>query len=147
MRRLQLQAACIESTSCTGDLAMRAPSFLLFAGLIALLFGLGFLLVPISVLSPYAVTTDASGLLLARFFGASLVELGLMLILVRHLLDASAMRAISMGGAVGSLLGLAVAVTGQVTHLVNGLGWSSVAIYGLLFIGFASFAFGRGGAS
>ena len=65
---------------------MRAPSFLLFAGLIALLFGLGFLLVPISVLSPYAVTTDASGLLLARFFGASVVELGLLLILVRHLL-------------------------------------------------------------
>jgi hypothetical protein len=121
---------------------MRFSTLVVLAGLLALAFCLGFLLVPDLVLGHYGVTTDAGGLLMARFFAASLIQLGLVLLLLREVQDSSTQRAVALGSAVGSLAGLAVAVLGQVGHIVNALGWSSVAIYGLLLLGYARYAFG-----
>jgi hypothetical protein len=56
---------------------MRLNTLLLLAGLLALLFGLGFLLVPGPLLAGYGVTADPAAILMARFFGAALVQLGL----------------------------------------------------------------------
>ena len=121
---------------------MRFSTLMIVAGAIALAFGLGFLLVPDVVLGPYGVTTDANGLLMARFFAAALLQLGLVLLLLRNVQEPATQRAIALGSAIGSLAGLAVAVLGVVYHLVNAFGWSTVAIYGLLFIRYAQFAFG-----
>jgi hypothetical protein len=39
---------------------------------------------------------------------------------------------------VGSAAGLAVALMGQLSGVVNVMGWSTVAIYGLLLLGYVS---------
>jgi len=126
---------------------MRLNTLLLIAGLLALIFGLGFLLVPGTLLPLYGIEPAPTTMLMARFFGAALVNLGLAVYLVRDVREAAAQRALVLGGVVGSVAGLAVALMGQLSGLVNALGWSTVAIYGLLLVGYASFLRTRPGAA
>ena len=122
---------------------MPLRTLLLIAGLIALVFGFGFLLAPIPVLALYGVPTSPAIVLMSRFFGAALIQLGLILYLVREVRDLGTQRAVVIGSFMGSVAGLVVALTGQIWGLVNQFGWSTVAIYGLLTLGFGSFALGR----
>jgi hypothetical protein len=122
---------------------MRLRSLLLLAGVIALVFGLGFLLVPRALLPLYGVAVDPGIVLMSRFFGAALVQLGMVLYLIRDVSDIRTQRGVVIGSFLGSVAGLVVALTGQFWGVVNQLGWSTVAIYGLLTLGYGSFMFGR----
>jgi membrane-bound ClpP family serine protease len=126
---------------------MRLSTLLLIAGVIALLFGLCFLLAPARVLPLYGVSPDPAVVLLARFFGVALVQVGLILYLVRDVADQRTQRSLVLGSFIGSLAGLVVALTGQFWGVVNSLGWSSVAIYAFLLVGYGSFIFGRSRAT
>lgn len=122
---------------------MRLRTLLLIGGLLGLVFGLGFLLAPRAVLSLYGVPGDPPVVLMARFFGAALAQVGLILYLIREVGDPRTQRGVVLGSFLGSLAGLVVALTAQFWGLVNGLGWSTVAIYGLLLLGYGSFIFGK----
>jgi hypothetical protein len=122
---------------------MPLRTLLLIAGILGLVFGLGFLLVPRPMLSLYGVPTDPSVVLMARFFGAALVQVGLVLYLIRDVGDPRTQRGVVIGSFIGSLAGLVVALTGQFWGLVNQFGWSTVAIYALLTFGYGSIMFGR----
>jgi hypothetical protein len=126
---------------------MRLSTLLLIGGLLGLAFGLGFLLVPRPMLTLYGVPTDPSIVLMARFFGAALVQLGLVLYLIREVGDPRTQRGVVIGSFIGSVAGLVVALTGQFWGLVNQFGWSTVAIYGLLTLGYGSIMFGRPAAT
>jgi hypothetical protein len=122
---------------------MPLRTLLLIAGILGLVFGLGFLLLPRPMLSLYGVPTDPSVVLMARFFGAALVQVGLVLYLIRDVGDPRTQRGVVIGSFIGSLAGLVVALTGQFWGLVNQFGWSTVAIYALLTFGYGSIMFGR----
>ena len=126
---------------------MRLRSLLLLAGIIALAFGLAFLFGPRPVLTLYGVTADPATVLVARFFGAALVQLGMVLYLIRDVGDLRTQRGVVIGSFLGSVAGLVVALTGQFWGVVNQLGWSTVAIYGLFTLGYGSFMFGRPAAT
>ena len=126
---------------------MRLRSLLLLAGVIALGFGLAFLFAPRPMLALYGVTADAGIVLMSRFFGAALVQLGMVLYLIRDVGDLRTQRGVVIGSFLGSVAGLVVALTGQFWGVVNQFGWSSVAIYGLLTLGYGSFMFGRPAAT
>ena len=122
---------------------MPLRTLFLLAGVIALVFGLGFLFMPRPMLTLYGVPTDPTVVLISRFFGAALVQLGLVLYLIRDVGDPRTQRGVVIGSFIGSVAGLVVALTGQFWGLVNQFGWSSVAIYGLLTLGYGSYVFGR----
>lgn len=122
---------------------MRLRTLLLIGGLLGLIFGLGFLLFPQALLRLYGVAPDPAIVLMSRFFGAALVQIGLVLYLIRDVGDPRTQRGVVIGSFLGSLAGLVVALTGQFWDLVNSLGWSTVAIYGFLLIGYGSFIFGK----
>jgi uncharacterized membrane protein YfcA len=122
---------------------MPLRTLFLIAGLIALVFGLGFLLMPRPVLAMYGIPPDPTVVLMTRFFGAALVQIGLVLYLIRDVGDPRTQRGVVIGSFIGSVAGLVVALTGQFWGLVNQLGWSTVAIYGLLTLGYGSHIFGR----
>jgi hypothetical protein len=126
---------------------MQLRTLLLIAGLIALVFGVGFLLVPRSLLPLYGIPTDPAVVLIGRFFGAALVQLGLVLYLIRDVGDLRTKRGVVIGSFIGSVAGLVVALTGQFWGLVNQFGWSTVAIYGLLTLGYGAFVFGSAPAT
>lgn len=122
---------------------MPLRTLFLIAGVVALAFGLGFLLAPRSVLALYAIPTDPPVVLIGRFFGAALVQLGLVLYLIRDVPDLRTKRGVVIGSFIGSVAGLVVALTGQFWGLVNQFGWTTVAIYGLLTLGYGSYVFGK----
>ena len=122
---------------------MRLSTLLLIGGLLGLVFGLGFLLAPRPMLTLYGVPTDPSIVLMARFFGTALVQVGLVYFLIRDVGDPKTQRGVVIGSFIGSVCGLVVALTGQFWGLVNQFGWSSVAIYGFLTFGYGSIMFGR----
>ncbi len=117
---------------------MRPATLFLIASLLGLAFGLGFLAAPAAVLSVYGASTDATTLLMSRFFGAALVQLGLSVYLLRETREVATIRALAMAGTVGSLCGALVALLGVMNGTTNSLGWSTVVIYGLLLLGYAS---------
>lgn len=120
---------------------MSLRTFLTIAALLALLFGLGFLLAPEALLANYGVDAGAGAVVMSRFFAVALTQLGLVLWLARGITDAFARRAIVLGGFLGSVVGLLVALWGQLSGLVNALGWSTVLIYLFLTAGYGAFAF------
>lgn len=117
---------------------MRLPTLLLIAALLSLGFGLSFLLVPTVALPLYGVDPAPATALMSRFFGAALFQWGVALLLVREVREPDTRRGLVLAGVAGSAAGLAVALMGQLTGLVNAMGWSTVAIYGLLMVAFAS---------
>jgi hypothetical protein len=117
---------------------MRPNTVFLIAAILALAFGLSFLLVPGAVLPMYGISPDAPTLLMSRFFGVALVHLGLALYLIREVRDAAAVRALALAGVVGSVCGMLVALQGVLGGGTNALGWSTVAIYGFLLLGYAA---------
>jgi hypothetical protein len=122
---------------------MPLPRLLLIAGILALVFGLAFLLAPRPTLALYDVSSEPAVVLLARFFGAALVQIGLVFYLIRDVADPRTQRGVVLGAFLGSLAGFVVALTAQFWGLVNQFGWTTVAIYGLLLLGYGSFVFGR----
>ncbi len=118
---------------------MRPTTLFLTAGVLALAFGLGFLVAPAAVLPLYGVPADASTVLMSRFFGAALVHLGLVLYLLREVREPAAVRSLALAGVIGSVGGALVAATGVVSGVTNALGWSTVAIYLALLLGYASY--------
>jgi hypothetical protein len=121
---------------------MALGTLLRIAGLLALAFGIGFLFAPARVLSLYGVTAEPAVVLMGRFFGSALVQVGLVLYLIRDVSDPTTRRGVVLGSFLGSLAGFVVSLTAQFWGLVNSFGWSSVAIYGLLLLGYGSFVFG-----
>jgi hypothetical protein len=117
---------------------MRPNTVFLVAAGLAIPFGLGFLLVPEVVLPLYAVPTDAATVLMSRFFGVVLIHLGLLLWLIRDVREAASVRALGVAGVFGSAAGAAVALVGVLGGGTNALGWSTVAIYGGLLVGYLS---------
>jgi exosortase/archaeosortase len=121
---------------------MKLKSFLSIAGTLAVVFGLGFAGFPARTLTLYGVVATPGTTILARFLGATLLDIGFVLLLVRGVTEQPARRGVVWGSLAGAVLGLLVAVHGQRIGAVNAFGWSSVAIYAMLTLGYAYFAFG-----
>ena len=117
---------------------MRPTAVFLAGGVIATAFGLSFLLVPAIVLPIYGAPTDAATVLMSRFFGAALLQVGLILHLLRETRDAGTQRSMALAGVVGSIAGVLVALMGVMGGVVNALGWSTVALYAALLLGYLS---------
>ena len=117
---------------------MRPATTFLIGSVLALVFGLGFLVVPATVLAVYGLPGDPATILLARFFAVALVQLGLSVYLLRETRDPATLRALGIGGTVGSICGVLVALMGTMNGITNSMGWSTVAIYAFLTVGYAS---------
>ncbi|HXY30763.1 MAG TPA: hypothetical protein VEI06_08630 [Gemmatimonadaceae bacterium] len=117
---------------------MRLNTLLLIAGLLGIAFGVAFLTAPAQTLALYGVTTDATGIIMTRFCGAAFLQLGLILYLVKDVNEPATQRGILIGATIGSAAGLLVALVAQLQGLVNGMGWTTVAIYALLLAGYGS---------
>lgn len=68
---------------------------------------------PTALLGLYGVSADPASVLMFRFFGAALVQLGLVLYLIRDVGDLRTKRGVVIGSFIGSVAGLVVALTGQ----------------------------------
>jgi hypothetical protein len=107
---------------------------------IAIAFGVAFVIVPSEVLAAYGVTLTPGTALVARLFGAALVGFGVISWFARSAAPSEAVRAIVLGFCIDSFVGCVVALQGQLAGTVNALGWSTVVLYGFFAVAYA-FAF------
>jgi hypothetical protein len=118
---------------------VRLSTLLIIVAAAALVFGLGFLLLPEQSLALFGITLDASGTLFARLVGAALIGYAAVYWLARNAGDSEARRAIVVGGFVWHTLGFVVFLLAQLAGLANALGWLNVGLLLLFALGFGYF--------
>ncbi len=117
---------------------MKLSTLFVISAIIAVLFGLVFMLIPAQLLSLYAVELNTNGIFLARLLGAALFGYGIIAWLVRDSAYSS-VRSIVLAFAVSDLIAFVIALYYQLQGIANALGWTTVAIYLLLGVGFGYF--------
>jgi hypothetical protein len=119
------------------------------AAVIGLVFGLGLLVAPAPLLRLYGLTTDASGLLLARLLGVEFIGYNIAAWVTRAADPSpigSAPRALVRAHLVSETIGALVSASAAVRGLGNPLLWTVPALYGMLAAAFlwATLALRRG---
>ena len=126
---------------------MKLSSFLILNAVIALVFGIGFVLVPGTVETLYGMTPGPDVNLIGQFFGVELIAVGLLCWLARDVSDSAAQHAMILAFLIAEVIGLIVSIMGTLSGVFNAVGWSAVAIYLVLSLGFAYFQFMKPSAS
>ena len=126
---------------------MRLSSFLILNAVIALVFGIGFVLVPGTMGTLYGMTPGPEVNLAGQFFGVELIAVGLLCWLARDVSDSAAQRAMILAFLIADVIGLIVSIMGTLSGVFNAVGWSAVVIYLVLSLGFAYFQFMKPSAS
>ena len=116
---------------------MKFNTFLAIAAVLAVLYGLGFLLIPAQTLGLYGITLDENGLFVARYLGSAFLGVAVITWMARNLTAREALRPVILGDFVISLTGLVVAVWDVFAGDGNALSWATVVIYLFLALGFA----------
>jgi hypothetical protein len=116
---------------------MKLSNLLVVAAVIGAAFGVAFVVATGPLLSVYGITLDKAGTLVAQLFGALLIGLAVLNWFARNVTDPEARQAVVYGNLVGDVIGFVVILIGQLAGIANAVGWSSVAIYLLLALGFA----------
>jgi hypothetical protein len=119
---------------------MKLSTFLMVKAIVCLVFGIGFAVVPTTVGSIYALTLDPDGLIMARFFAALLIGIGIILWISRNA-DWNVLKGITLSLCIADTIGFIVALVGQLSGNMNALGWIIVVIWFLLALGLAYFRF------
>ncbi len=121
---------------------MKLSSLMALKTVVVAVFGISFLFVPTTVMSFFGVTLDPGGRFMAQLFGASFILLGMILWFAKNAPRSEvALRAIVLAVFVGDVIGFVVSLLTQLAGLTNALGWSVVALYLLLALGFGYFQF------
>ncbi|NJD11110.1 MAG: hypothetical protein FIB01_11985 [Gemmatimonadetes bacterium] len=120
---------------------MKLSQVLVLHAIVALVFGIGFLLVPGTVVALYGATPGPEINLIAQFFGAALTHVGVFAWLARGVTDGPAQKAIILGFLIGDVVGLIVALIGTLSGVLNAVGWSAVAVYGVMTLLYANLQF------
>ena len=126
---------------------MKLSQLLILNAVVALVFGIAFLLFPGTVVALYGATPGPQINLVAQFFGVELVHIGLFAWLARNVADGLAQRAIILAFLLGDVIGLVISLVGTVSGVLNEVGWSSVVVYAVLALGYANLQFMKPRAS
>lgn len=119
-------------------------TFMMIAVAIAILFGIGFLIVPDWTIQLYGVEVNETGQFVARYFGGALLGMGFTWWDARFAKDRSELiRGGLFGALVFAVLGLLVAIWDGVAGPANDLVWVNAVIYAFLAVGFGLFDFQR----
>ncbi len=108
---------------------MQIRKWMVLKAWVSMITGLGFLLVPVSALVILGTETDTVGLALARFFGATMFLVGLVLWMTRTVHDAHFLRTLAGAVFVGDAVATIVAVRETLSGTINAVGWVVAALY------------------
>ncbi len=120
---------------------MKLGNLLVVNAIVALVYGISFVLIPVTMLSLYGMTQGTSEALVGQYFGVALIAIGLLTWFARSVTDSEAQRAIILALLISDIIGVIVSVLGTVSGVMSAVGWSAVGIYLLLALGYAYFQF------
>ena len=114
---------------------MTSRSLLTVTAVVAVLYGLAFLLIPDGINALYGVPSAPHTALYTRFFGSALLGFGVIDWFPKDFRSWDATRGVLIGTAVTTAVGGLIALSAVVTGLSNAMTWTSVLVYALLFVG------------
>ena len=114
---------------------MNARTFFIVQAIVAIVFALGFLIIPRAVSHIYGAVSGPVAILAFRYFGVALLGIGLIFWFAKDVTDAEARRAILGGACIANQIGVVVSLWGTASGIMNGLGWTVVLLYILLAAG------------
>ncbi|MBA7573436.1 hypothetical protein ES708_15233 [subsurface metagenome] len=120
---------------------MKLKTLMIINAIVAIVFGVTFVIVPAQAYSLYDITANEQLVYMGQLFGAALIGFALLTWMARNATDSDARRAIVLALFIADGIGFVVALIGQLSNVVNAFGWSTVAIYLLLALGFGYFQF------
>jgi hypothetical protein len=116
---------------------VKLSTLLVVAAVIGAAYGIALVVATGPLLSIFGITLDKAGTLVAQLFGGALIALAVINWFARNVTDPEARQAVVFGNLAGDVVGFVVILLGQLAGIANAVGWSSVAIYLLLALGFA----------
>jgi hypothetical protein len=122
---------------------MKLKTLLTINAVVILLYAVGALFIPATMLMMYGMTSGPGEQLMTRYFGASMLALGLLSWLARNATDAIARRTIILAFLVFDAAGVVISLLGTLSRVMSPLGWQVVVIYLLFCIGFGYFQFAK----
>jgi ABC-type Fe3+-siderophore transport system permease subunit len=114
---------------------MTSRTLLTITAVVAVLYGLAFVLIPDSINALYGVPSAPHTALYTRFFGSALLGFGVINWFAKDFRSWDAIRGVLIGIAVTTAIGGLIALFAVVTGLSNALTWTSVLVYALLLAG------------
>jgi hypothetical protein len=116
---------------------MTAKTFLTISSIFAMLYGLGFLLLPGPSIALYGTEPEPHLMLIMRFFGSTLLAFGVVVWFGKNFRDWEAVRGVLIAVIILNLVGLLVTVLGLAEGLLNSTAWSSLILYAVFLVGAA----------
>ena len=120
---------------------MKRSTFYAFAGIVAFLFGLAFLLFPLQTMTFFGETLDEVGVFMARYFGSALFGVSVIMWYSRYSTESRALQAINFGGLSLCVTGLVIALLEIYSGVGNAMFRSLWSIYLLLSLGFGYYQY------
>ncbi len=109
---------------------MKFKHLFIVHSVVALFHGGGFVLAPKPFMSLYGISlADSEATFVARLFGAALLIYCFVAWFARDAEDSAARRAIVLGFFLTGIVGFIVSLQGQLSGVMNALGWLVVGLY------------------
>jgi len=122
---------------------MKLKSLFIFNAIATIIFGIGSVLAPQTLVSLFGATLNPAGVLMMRYGGAWLIGIGLLAWFARNAADSEARRAIVLAFLICYSIAFIVALLAQLAAVLNALGWATVALNLLLALGYGYFQFAK----
>ena len=120
---------------------MKLSQVFSFNALVALVYAIGFLIVPNTVIALHGLPEGAAQALMARYFGVALLGLGLIAWFVRDVAHPPLKDSITLSIFLSSLVGFVLSLQATLSGQMNAVGWLPTVVYLLLVLGFGYFRF------
>jgi len=121
---------------------MKTKHLYLVTAIVSLVFALALLLMPTVMLSLFGVTNPArSSTVLAQLIAVELTVSGVILLMLREVMDLKVRTALNIGNMVAGVLGVVVTLNATLTGTFGWFGYVIAAIYALIAVAFGYFQF------
>jgi hypothetical protein len=108
---------------------------------IAVLLGLGFLILPDRILGQLGVDGYAATRLLSQFFGTAMLGLGLLLWFAKDVTESNLQKGMGIALLVGAAAGLTITVIATASGILRANAWIAMVLYTILGLAYAYLLF------
>lgn len=126
---------------------MKLKTLLVINAILLVLFGFPSILAPEALAKPYGVTLDPVAKHNVQTLGAYYLGLAVLSWMSRKVTDSNALRAILLAFFISYSIAMIIGIIDILSAVGNAVGWSSVALYLLLLLGFGYYLFVKPSAS
>jgi len=120
---------------------MKLKTLFIFNAIATILFGIGSVLAPNTLVNLFGSTFNPAGTLMMQYGGVWLIGIGLLAWFARSSADSDARKAIVLAYLICYSIAFVVALLAQLNNVLNAFGWGTVVLNLVLALGYGYFQF------